>query len=118
MRVARETVADDQNRIIPVRGRQLDDEVHGYGSPWPIRNLEWLQKSEGFVARRLDVTASVASLNVAANRLGHARPRVVALHVCEGAHATRVTCKGRVMSRTKDISTHGGRNIETVIVEY
>ncbi|KAI9057452.1 hypothetical protein FKP32DRAFT_1583659 [Trametes sanguinea] len=74
MGITSEAVADDQDRIIPMGQRQLDDEVHADGLPRPVRDVERAEESVRLVARSLDASALLAGSDVAAHVLSELGP--------------------------------------------
>ena len=77
--VARESVADDPNRVVTVRQGKLDDVVHGDRAERAVGNFKRVQESERLVSWGLDPAALVARLDIRAHVPSNARPRVVAL---------------------------------------
>ena len=64
--IARETVADDPDRVVAVRAGELDDMIHCNRAPRPVRNVERAEQSERFVSRGLDATTDITCTNVVA----------------------------------------------------
>ncbi|EIW54243.1 uncharacterized protein TRAVEDRAFT_132063, partial [Trametes versicolor FP-101664 SS1] len=112
-----EAVAHDPDRVVAMRRRQLDNEVHGDGSPWPRRDVKWMEKSVWLVTRCLDASANIARLDVAVNESLHARPREVTADEPECVNTPRVTCNERVVAHAHNISMKGRRYKEETFVE-
>lgn len=112
-----EAVANDPDRIIAVRCREFDDEIHGYGLPGACWDVERLEESVGLVTRRLDARTCVAGLNVAPYESVHAGPRVVASDKFEGADSAWMTSGEGVMTGEKNVGAKGFRNKESAFVE-
>lgn len=95
-----------------MQDREFDNEFHGQGLPRTGGDVERLEKTVRSVVSNLSTLAGVATLNVFANRVGQARPGVVAANKVDGLCSTRVSSKDRVVVLVQDFGAEGGRNIE------
>ena len=111
-----EVVADDPDRVVTMRFGELDDVVHGDGSPWTIGDLQRTKETVRLVSRDLDASTSVACSNVVTNKRGDARPGIVTTHEVERLGATGMTCKNRIVTREENVSAQGLRNINETLV--
>ena len=78
VRSAGKAVANDPDRVVAVRAWKLHNEIHRYGLPRPVRDLQGAEQAIWLVTWCLDAATDIARLNIAANVSLHAWPREVA----------------------------------------
>src|SRR5215216_1925065 len=70
-----QSVNYDPDRVIsPTRSRQSGNKVHSYRIPFPFRNLQWLQQSNGSLMSRLDSLTYITLGDIASDFSLHCMP--------------------------------------------
>jgi hypothetical protein len=93
-----EAIDEDHDRVETIGRRELDDGVHGDGSPRSQRDGERLKGTVWLVSRGLVAGTSLAAIDVTVDESTHAREVEVARGEVVCLLLTMVACKGVVVA--------------------